>query len=63
MEQEAHALVSMTGNLGLVELSSCSRKLTDACRSGSEADIPKLIQELSVAAERAQMCLQAHYAT
>jgi signal transduction histidine kinase/DNA-binding response OmpR family regulator len=63
VEREAHALISLAGNLGLVEVSLCSRKLTDACRRAQEADIPKLIQELSAAAERAQMYSQAHHVT
>jgi hypothetical protein len=40
--------------LGLVELSSCSRKLTDACRSAEKGDILKRVQELIEAAERAR---------
>ena len=52
IEREAHALVSQAGNLGLMDLSLCSRQLTDACRSGADGDIPKLVQELFAAAER-----------
>jgi len=61
MERDAHALISLAGNLGLMELSSCSRSLTDACRSGELADIRKLVQELNEAAERARMRLQEQY--
>jgi HPt (histidine-containing phosphotransfer) domain-containing protein len=52
IEQEAHALVSLAGNLGLVELSACSRQLTDTCRS-AEGDIPKRVRDLNEAAQRA----------
>jgi len=58
IEREAHALVSLAGNLGLVELSVCSRKLMHGRRSGEEADIPGLVQALNAAAERARACLQ-----
>jgi CheY-like chemotaxis protein len=53
IEREAHALVSLAGNLGLVELSACSRQLVDACRSAAEGDISKRVRELNEAAERA----------
>src|SRR4051794_13676685 len=53
IEREAHALVSLAGNLGLVELSACSRQLVDACRSAAEGDISKHVRELNEAAERA----------
>ena len=53
IEREAHALVSLAGNLGLVELSACSRQLVDACRSTAEGDISKRVRELNEAAERA----------
>jgi CheY-like chemotaxis protein len=53
IEREAHALVSLASNLGLVELSACSRQLTDTCRSAAEGDIPKRVRELTEAAQRA----------
>jgi len=58
IEPEAHALISLAGNLGLVELSMCSRKLMDACRRREEADLPQCVQELNEAAERARVHLQ-----
>jgi CheY-like chemotaxis protein/HPt (histidine-containing phosphotransfer) domain-containing protein len=61
IEREAHALVSLAGNLGLKELSAWSRKLTDACRSGEDS-IPGLIQNLSAAVERAQAHLHERHA-
>ena len=45
--------MSLAGNLGLVELSACSRQLVDACRSAAEGDISKRVRELNEAAERA----------
>jgi HPt (histidine-containing phosphotransfer) domain-containing protein len=59
IEHEAHALVSLAGNLGFVELSSCSRQLTDACRHPEEANISRLIECVRAAAERARARLQA----
>ena len=53
IEREAHALASLAGNLGLVELSACSRQLTDTCRSAAEGDIPRRMRALNEAAERA----------
>src|SRR3954466_2948062 len=53
IEREAHALVSLAGNLGLVELSACSRQLTDTCRSAAEGDLPRRMRALNEAAERA----------
>jgi len=53
IEREAHALASLAGNLGLVELSACSRQLTDTCRSAAEGDLPRRMRALNEAAERA----------
>jgi CheY-like chemotaxis protein/HPt (histidine-containing phosphotransfer) domain-containing protein len=58
IEPEAHALISLAGNLGLVELSVCSRKLMDTCQRREEADLPQCVQELNEAAERARVHLQ-----
>ncbi len=58
VEWEAHALISLSGNLGLVELSSCSRRLRDACRAGDGEDFGPVVQELGKAAERALASLR-----
>ncbi len=58
VEWEAHALISLSGNLGLVELSSCSRRLRDASRAGGGEDVGPLVHALGVAAERALASLR-----
>jgi len=51
VKREAHALAGLVGNLGLVELLSCSRRLVIACDNREE--IAGLVGELRDAAERA----------
>ena len=63
IKRESHALVSLAGNLGLVELSSASRALTDACGSGEQETIPALVQNLVRASRRAAERLEALLAT
>jgi len=49
----AHALVSLSGNFGLVELSQASRALMQACKDPAKPDIATLKAELDAAASRA----------
>ncbi|MBV8979011.1 MAG: response regulator [Alphaproteobacteria bacterium] len=45
--REAHAIVSMAGNLGATKASAAARRLETACRRGDRAFIHPLISELS----------------
>ena len=49
----------LAGNLGPMELSSASRALTKACRSGEEANIAGLVQTLSRVSQRTVERLEA----
>ena len=51
IKREAHALAGLVGNLGLMELWSCSQRLMTACEGREE--IAGLVGELRGAAERA----------
>src|SRR5262249_14609937 len=58
--EEAHLLVSYSGNLGCSELLVWSRRLMDASREGA-ADIAALVTEFSAAARRARAAMDERY--
>ncbi|PWC82887.1 histidine kinase [Azospirillum sp. TSH100] len=55
---DAHAMVSLAGNVGLLELSRAARKLQHACEQ-QRPDVPVLKTELRDAVNRASATLQA----
>ncbi len=60
LAREAHALVSMAGNLGLTELMTRSRELAEAVRRRS-SDVPTLVAGLEAAAQRAETAMDLRY--
>ncbi|MBY6260441.1 PAS domain S-box protein [Azospirillum sp. 412522] len=55
---DAHAMVSLAGNVGLLELSRTARRLQHACEQ-QRPDVPTLKSELRDAVDRASAALQA----
>jgi len=55
---DAHAMVSLAGNLGLVELSRLARKLQHACEQGRTDAAAALKEEVQAALDRASHALR-----
>jgi signal transduction histidine kinase/CheY-like chemotaxis protein/HPt (histidine-containing phosphotransfer) domain-containing protein len=55
----AHGLVSMTGNIGAMELSALSREFETSCKSGNAEAVESLALELSTASAKVTKALAA----
>ncbi|MDE2184266.1 MAG: response regulator [Alphaproteobacteria bacterium] len=55
----AHALVSMSGNVGAMELSALSRELQNSCKAGDAQAVGRLVREVGTASANATAALIA----
>ncbi|NYZ23675.1 hybrid sensor histidine kinase/response regulator, partial [Azospirillum oleiclasticum] len=58
--EDAHAMVSLAGNLGLSDLMAVSRALAEACRSGDHHRASGLLGPFRSSGEAAEAAIRAH---
>lgn len=57
--RNAHAIIGAAGNIGVMRLSAMAKRLEAACRTGDEAEISRLAQELHALARASEQEIRA----